>query len=107
MERGRRTPGRAKGPERVGDILERVLKESGILDRQQEEDLVQAWKDVAGEDVAEYATIHSFRGGVVTVGVMAAPLLMELERYRKEELLKGLRERLRGVFVAELRFRLV
>ena len=94
-------------PERLGDILPRVLKEVGFGRRNANEDLARAWADVAGPEVSKYTSVEGFKAGRLTVAVKAAPLFQELETFRKEELLKGLRERLAGTNVEELRFRLV
>jgi len=95
------------GPaERVGDILKRVLREAGLDRPQQHAEIAQAWRDVAGPDVATETAVQSFRKGVLTILVNSAPLLSELTTYQREELLAALRTRLAGVFVDELRFRL-
>jgi len=94
-------------PERLGEILARVLEESKLFSRREQEDLVEAWRDVAGPDVAVHTTVRTFKRGVLTVSVDSAPLLQELTIYMRDELLLGLRERLGGLHVEELRFRLV
>jgi len=95
------------GPaERVGDILKRVLKDAGLDRPEQHGEIAEAWRDVAGPDVAAETVVLSFRKGVLTIQVSSAPLLSELTTYQREELLAGLRVRLAGTFIDQLRFRL-
>jgi predicted nucleic acid-binding Zn ribbon protein len=94
-------------PEQIGEILARVLKETGLLDRKKQDELQDAWRDVAGPQVAGHTSIYSLRSGVLTIGVHSAPLLQELEVFQREELLGALRERLRRPQVEDLRFRLL
>ena len=94
-------------PERISEILPRVLKEAGFGRRSRTDELARAWSDVAGPEVAKYTIVDGFKAGRLTVAVKAAPLFQELETFRKEELLRGLRERLAGLNLEELRFRLV
>jgi predicted nucleic acid-binding Zn ribbon protein len=98
---------RDKGPERLGEILSRVLKESGLLSERGQRSVEEAWQTVAGPTVAGHTRVIGLRSGRLTVGVDSAPLRQELELFRKEELTKALRELLAGVFVEELRFRLL
>ena len=95
------------GPaERVGDILKRVLKDAGLDRPEKHGEIAEAWRDVAGPDVAAETVVLSFRKGVLTIQVSSAPLLSELTTYQREELLAGMRVRLAGTFVDQLRFRL-
>jgi hypothetical protein len=98
---------RTKGPERLGDILPRVLEEAGLVPERRQGEIVKAWESVAGPMVAAHTRVISFRSGRLTIGVESAPLRQELELFRREELTKGLRSALDGVFVEELRFRLL
>jgi predicted nucleic acid-binding Zn ribbon protein len=93
-------------PERAGDILKRVLSEAGLDRPEQHGEIARAWRDVAGPDVAAETSVQSFRKGVLTILVRSAPLLSELTTYQREELLAGMRARLAGTFVDQLRFRL-
>ena len=98
---------RTSGPERLGEILPRVLKEAGLLPEGRQREIETTWRDVAGPNVAAHTRVISFRAGRLTIGVESAPLRQELELFRKEELTKGIRSALGGVFVEELRFRLL
>jgi hypothetical protein len=92
--------------ERVGEILKRVMREKGLDRPERHAEIGEAWRDVAGPDVAGDTGIGSFKGGVLTINVSSAPLLSELVTFQKEELLAALRARLEGTFIRELRFQL-
>jgi hypothetical protein len=98
---------RDKGPERIGEILPRILAESGLLPENRQREIEKVWNTVAGPQTAGHTRVISFRSGRLTVGVDSAPLRQELEVFRREELLKALREVMKGVCVEEIRFRLL
>ena len=91
----------------MGEILARIMKESGLLAGEKQSELIRAWCDVAGPSVTAHATVRSFRGGVLTIAVESASLRQELQVFQREELLAALRERLRSVFLEDLRFTLI
>ena len=95
------------GPEKIGSILERVLEQSGLLKPDQHEEIVRAWREVAGETVGKLTHVLSYRSGTLTVGVESAPLFQELSTYQKDEMLAALRNSARGTGIQELRFKLV
>mgnify|MGYP003572907581 CR=1 FL=1 len=102
----RKTNGRGGRAERVGDILKRVLRDAGLDRPEQYGEIAQAWRDVAGPDVASETSVQSIRKGVLTIVVTSAPLMSELTTFQRDELLMALRARLTGTFVHELKFRL-
>ena len=93
-------------PERVGDILARAMREAGLRKPSGGPDLDSVWREVAGEDVAANSRVASIRRGVLTIDVFSAPLRQELEIYRRDELLRALRDRLGGAGPERLAFRL-
>ncbi len=99
--------GPKRGPEALGDILKRVLRESGFADRKSGDEITEVWREIAGPETGSHTSIYAFRSGIVTVAVDSAPLCQELDLFRKEELLDALRQKVRGSYVRELRFRLV
>lgn len=93
-------------PERVGDILARAMREAGLRKPSGGPDLDAVWREVAGEDVAANSRVASIRRGIMTIEVFSAPLRQELEIYRRDELLRALRDRLGGAGPERLAFRL-
>ncbi|MEN8148484.1 MAG: DUF721 domain-containing protein [Planctomycetota bacterium] len=99
--------GRRGGPaEKVGKILERVLKEKGLHRPKELTEIDLAWRDVAGPEVSAETVVLGFRAGVLTIEVASAPLLSELTTYQREELLAALRTRWTGTYVQDIRFRI-
>ena len=95
---------RGGAPERIGDILDRLLRERRILERDSQSELVDAWRDVAGSVVARHTKVQTYRGGVLTIAVASAALKQELEVFQREELLAALGQLVRSVRVEDLRF---
>jgi len=93
-------------PEALSEIIGRALREAGIRRPTGGSPVEEAWRDVAGEDVARHSRVASFRAGVMTVEVFTAPLREELQVYRRDELLRALRSRLGGAGPDRLHFRL-
>lgn len=94
------------GPERVGDILARILAERGLLAEKEQNEILLAWREVVGPRIAAHTKVKSFRGGVLTVGVDSAPLRQELTLFQKDELTRALKVRLAGRPVERLEFTL-
>lgn len=61
---------------------------------------------MAGESLADRTRVRSLRAGVLTIEVATAPLLHELGAYARETLLAELLEKLPGIPITDLRFRL-
>ncbi len=94
-----------RGPEKIGDILGRLFVQRGWGRRQGRLHLEQAWAEVAGEEIARQTRVAGMRRGVLEVEVGSAVLLQELSHYHKRRLLEGLRARLAGTTLTDLRFR--
>lgn len=91
--------------EPVGEVLGRWIERSGVLNRSDRDRVWQAWRELLGSE-AEHTQLVGLRNHVATFIVDSSPLLSELNNFRKQELLEGLRERVRSTFVRDLRFRL-
>ncbi len=101
---------RGGAPERIGKLLEQMFAEYGIAPEKQMSGLAMAWRQVIGPHIAAHTRVESFRGGTLTVALDSAPARQEVEWVGHDEILSALRERLQadgGVFVRELRFRVV
>jgi predicted nucleic acid-binding Zn ribbon protein len=64
-----------------------------------------AWEELLGPD-AKHTEFVGLAKHVATFVVDSSALLSELNNFRKQELLEGLRERVRVPFVRDIRFRL-
>jgi predicted nucleic acid-binding Zn ribbon protein len=94
-----------KGPERLGEILSRLMTARGWGRRQERLRLEQAWAESIGSPGADQTRVGGMRRGVLEVIVGNAVLLQELAHFQKRRLLAQLRSRLPGTALTDLRFR--
>lgn len=94
-----------RGPEAIGEVLSRLFTSRGWGRRQGRLQLEQAWQEVVGEEYAPFTQVGSLRRGVLEVIVGNAVLLQELSHFHKRRILEGMRKRLPGTPIHDLRFR--
>jgi predicted nucleic acid-binding Zn ribbon protein len=94
-----------KGPERLGEILSRLMTARGWGRRRERARLEQAWAQAIGEPSMRQTRVGGLRRGVLEVIVGNAVLLQELAHFQKRRLLEQLRQRLPGITLTDLRFR--
>jgi hypothetical protein len=97
---------RGGAAESLGEILPRVLRESGFTKRPRRGGLAEAWARAAGEPLAAETRPSTLRSGVLTVEVRSAALLAELAGFRTAEMLSRFIAVDPSGRVRELRFRL-
>ena len=90
----------------IGDLIGKVVQNSGLGKRNSLETLQKAWREAVGREAAQSTRLKSFRGGTLTVEVDSAALAQELGVYHKRELLERLRAEAR-VPLQDIRFRVV
>ena len=91
-------------PTALKDIVPEVLR--GLKPRRRDmEVVVSAWEEVVGAQTAARTRVVRFVGGVVTLEVASSALKHDLLTFRKNQLLDGLRERLSGVDIRDLKCR--
>jgi predicted nucleic acid-binding Zn ribbon protein len=89
----------------VGEVLGRWLARNGLTRVSDRERLWDAWQRLVGPD-AVHTRLEGLHRNVATFVVDSSALLMELNNYRKPELLETLRREVPTPFVRDLRFRL-
>jgi Dna[CI] antecedent, DciA len=94
-----------KGPERVGNIVGRLMTARGWGRRGERSRLEQAWATAIGESGSNQTRVGNLRRGVLEIIVANAVLLQELAHFRKRRLLEELRVLMPGTAVTDLRFR--
>src|ERR1700746_1018246 len=94
-----------KGPERIGEIVSRLMTARGWGRRQERARLEQAWALSIGGSGSKQTPIGNMRRGVLEVVVGNAVLLQELAHFQKRRLLERLRKELPGTTLTDLRFR--
>ena len=92
-------------PERVGQILKCWATRTGFLRPSEREKVWSAWQELLGPD-ASHTHLEGLWKNVATFRVDSSTLLSELNNFRRQELLEGLRERVKSYFIRDLRFRL-
>ncbi len=73
-----------RGPEKVGDILERVLRRRGLAKRLEYQKLLEDWPRLVGAGVARVTRARSVRDGVLVVEVPSSAWAMELNLRRRQ-----------------------
>ncbi|MEI6033768.1 MAG: DUF721 domain-containing protein [Verrucomicrobiae bacterium] len=90
----------------VGDLLGKILPKLGLADRVGEQQITEAWREVAGDFLAKHSVPAGLAGGTLTVQVIQPSVRYELERTWKREILAKLQSRFGKKVVREVRFRL-
>ena len=73
----------ATGPEKVGDVLERVLRRRGLARQLEYQKLLEDWPRLVGAGVARVTRARSVRDGVLVVEVRSSAWAMELNLRRR------------------------
>jgi len=92
-------------PEEIGKIIARWLRKNRVSERANEEGIYQFWKEIVGEEIASQTRVVKCSGGVLTVEVASAPLLLELSGYYREGILESLRADSRFAGIQKILFR--
>jgi hypothetical protein len=106
--RPKKGDGQPKGPELLSEVLSRLFTARGWGRRQDRLHLEKAWAEAVeavGPEFAAQTRVIGFRRGVLEVVVANAVLFQELAHFHKRRLLEGLRSRLPGKTLTDLRFR--
>lgn len=93
------------GPERLSEILSRLIVQRGLGQTQQRQRLEDAWRTAAGTAWAERSKVGTFKGGQLEVIVADAVLHQELT-FAVNRLLKELNAVLTATPVSKLKIRL-
>ncbi len=89
----------------LGDAIQQYLRKEGLLARRSGgEDLESAWREAAGETTAARTRLCTLKRGVLRVEVEGAPLLHELESFRKAALTDAMRRLCPKSGIREIRF---
>jgi predicted nucleic acid-binding Zn ribbon protein len=82
------------------------MKTLGLADRLNSGEVLQAWKDIAGEFFALHSSPQHLKDGVLYVHVLQPTVHFELDRVWKREILDKLKKRFGSRVVREIKFRL-
>lgn len=85
-----------KGPEPLGDALQRFLAETNLGEKMEKASIVPEWPEKVGEAIAAVTTPLRVSGGTLLVGVRSSTWLMELSMMEREILRRLNEGRQRG-----------
>lgn len=89
---------------RVGDLIGPILKQCGLAERAQLEEVLEVWREIVGEFLFQQTRPDSVVRGVLMVRLMQ-PAVHHALMMEKPRILARLRERLGHVGIKDLRFR--
>jgi predicted nucleic acid-binding Zn ribbon protein len=102
-------PQRVSAPDRgavVRETLQKVMQKLGLRERLSEAQILDAWRDVVGDFIAEHSAPSQLRDGVLYVQVIQSTVHYELDRVCKPEILKKLKKRFGAKLIRDVKFRL-
>lgn len=82
---------RVSAPQRIGEVLEDVLEEAGVLRQFERLGVLDLWPEIVGEKVAEVTRARSVDDTTLVVEVRSSAWLMELNMM-KGDLLERVNE---------------
>lgn len=74
----------SRSPEKVADILERVLRRRGLARQMEYQKLLEDWPRLVGAGLARLTRARSVRNGVLVVEVPSSAWAMELNLRRRQ-----------------------
>ena len=93
-------------PQQLGKVLSELIALKGLARVQGTQQLQQAWKLAAGDDVAKNSKVIGLSRGVLQIGVSNTGLLSELASFHKQTLLTTLQQQQSQLKIKDLKFRL-
>lgn len=100
------TPPPIRDAKKLGDVLSQVIAMRGIGRIRGDRQLADAWKSVAGPDVAAGSRPTILRNGVLQILVTSSTLLGELVSFHKSTILARLKAEHPDLKVRDLKFKL-
>jgi hypothetical protein len=94
-----------KEPEAIGAIIGRWINARRFSEELNQEGIHRRWGEVVGEEVSAQTRVVKCTGGILTVEVASAPLLLELSAYYRREILESIRAQPEFRGIQDLRFR--
>ena len=90
----------------VSEPIAKFMASLGLGERLREEEVKSAWRDMVGDFIASQSTPVALHQGILIVRVLHSPMLYELDRVWKPELLEKLKRRFGSRTVREIKFRI-
>lgn len=93
-------------PHHVRKVLSELIALKGLARVHGTEQLQQAWRTVAGDEIGHKSRVLELTRGVLNVGVSNSALLNELAGFHKQALLEQLQQQFIHLKIREIKFRL-
>jgi predicted nucleic acid-binding Zn ribbon protein len=90
----------------IGEILPAILGKLGLQERIREDEILNCWREIVGDFLAQHATPAGLRQGVLEVRVVQSTVYFELERNLKPGIVRKLQARFGRNTVRGIRFRI-
>jgi predicted nucleic acid-binding Zn ribbon protein len=87
------------------DLLPKLMQQLGLSERIRETEVMDAWKQIVGDFIAQHSAPVSLRAGVLFVRVLQPSLHYQFEQISKAEILRKLKKRFGTKIIREIRFR--
>lgn len=99
-------PKKVAEPQHVGKVLSELIAIKGLARVHGTEQLQQAWRAVAGDDIGCKSRVIELTRGVLNIGVSNSAVLNELAGFHKQALLEQLQQQFSHLKIREIKFRL-
>lgn len=91
-------------PERIGDVVQRLLRDLRLPSKLELEELSRTWEELLGVDLCRRCRVSGLKGNVLQVEVDSPALLNELRFFRRDELIESLHKALPHIVITNIRF---
>ena len=88
-----------------GELLPKLMQQLGLSERLHETEVIEAWKKIVGEFIANHSSPVSLRGGILSVRVLQPALHYQFEQISRAEILRKLKQRFGAKIIRGIRFR--
>lgn len=90
----------------ISEVLGELVPKLRPKGSKTQQRLWEAWKDAIGREKAGYTKISAFRKGTLHVEVESPAMLQEITGMNKTRIKEAMTEKLKGVFLADIRLKL-
>ena len=93
-------------PQHVAKVLSELIARKGLARVHGNQQLQQAWKTVAGEEIGRRSRVMELTRGVLQISVGSSAVLYELAGFHKQTLLENLQQQFAHLKIREIKFKL-
>ena len=97
---------RSAEPQHVGKVLSELIALKGLARVHGSQQLQQAWRTVAGEEIGRRSRVVELTRGVLQISVGSSAVLNELAGFHKQTILEALHQQFAHLKIREIKFKL-